>query len=56
MNPTCFSQVTLPSGFQNEAVAANHDLDGGSGDDTRTQDKINDHISLISDCMNCRSK
>jgi hypothetical protein len=32
-------------------VAANHDLDGGSGDGgggTRTQDKINDHISLIS--------
>jgi hypothetical protein len=51
--------VTLPTGFQNEAVAANHDSDGASGDGgggTRTQDKFNDHISLISDCMNCRSK
>ncbi len=51
--------MTLPTGFQSEAVAANHDLDGSSGDGdggTRTQDKINDHISLISDCMNCRSK
>ncbi len=51
--------MTLPTGFQNEAVAANHDLDGSSGvvgGGTRTQDKINDHISLVSDCMNCRSK